>query len=106
MLFQCLFLSEVGVDKVAQLKWLVKHTNSSYGDVLRVLLSLQALRVCVTGAAGQIAYSLLYSVAKGDVFGAGQVSCSQLNTREVYRATATRRGSEVSLSFCITTVRC
>jgi len=25
--------------------------------------------VCVTGAAGQIAYSLLYSIAKGDVFG-------------------------------------
>lgn len=25
--------------------------------------------VCITGAAGQIAYSLLYSVAKGDVFG-------------------------------------
>ncbi|XP_078593497.1 malate dehydrogenase, cytoplasmic-like isoform X2 [Branchiostoma floridae x Branchiostoma japonicum] len=31
-----------------------------------------ALRVCVTGAAGQIAYSLLYSVAKGDVFGKDQ----------------------------------
>lgn len=27
------------------------------------------LRVLVTGAAGQIAYSLLYSIAKGDVFG-------------------------------------
>jgi malate dehydrogenase len=30
----------------------------------------EPLRVLVTGAAGQIAYSLLYSVAKGDVFGA------------------------------------
>ena len=30
------------------------------------------LRVCVTGAAGQIAYSLLYSVARGDVFGPEQ----------------------------------
>jgi len=29
--------------------------------------------VLVTGAAGQIAYSLLYSVAKGDVFGPNQV---------------------------------
>merc|ERR1712096_597198 len=27
------------------------------------------ITVCITGAAGQIAYSLLYSVAKGDVFG-------------------------------------
>ena len=38
-----------------------------------IVTLLQALRVCVTGAAGQIAYSLLYSVAKGDVFGADQV---------------------------------
>ena len=28
--------------------------------------------MCVTGAAGQIAYSLLYSLARGDVFGADQ----------------------------------
>ena len=27
------------------------------------------ITVCVSGAAGQIAYSLLYSIAKGDVFG-------------------------------------
>lgn len=32
----------------------------------------EPLRVLITGAAGQIAYSLLYSVAKGDVFGADQ----------------------------------
>lgn len=30
------------------------------------------IRVCVTGAAGQIAYSLLYSIANGDVFGTNQ----------------------------------
>ncbi|KXJ25786.1 malate dehydrogenase, cytoplasmic [Exaiptasia diaphana] len=30
---------------------------------------VEPLHVCITGAAGQIAYSLLYSVAKGDVFG-------------------------------------
>jgi len=30
---------------------------------------LEPLRVCVTGAAGQIAYSLLHSIGKGDVFG-------------------------------------
>ncbi|BFZ12095.1 hypothetical protein BsWGS_15134 [Bradybaena similaris] len=33
---------------------------------------VKPLRVVVTGAAGQIAYSLLYSVAKGDVFGQDQ----------------------------------
>ena len=29
--------------------------------------------MCVTGAAGQIAYSLLFSIARGDVFGKDQV---------------------------------
>ncbi|PFX11678.1 Malate dehydrogenase, cytoplasmic, partial [Stylophora pistillata] len=32
----------------------------------------EPLRICITGAAGQIAYSLLYSVCKGDVFGTNQ----------------------------------
>ena len=32
-----------------------------------------ALRVVVTGAAGQIAYSLLYQIASGYVFGEDQV---------------------------------
>ncbi len=41
-------------------------------------LFLQApLRVLVTGAAGQIAYSLLYTIAKGDVFGKDQVRIIQ-----------------------------
>ena len=31
------------------------------------------LRVVITGAAGQIAYSLIYQVASGYVFGADQV---------------------------------
>lgn len=35
-------------------------------------LKMEPLRVLVTGAAGQIAYSLLYSIAKGDVFGPNQ----------------------------------
>ncbi|XP_025104758.1 malate dehydrogenase, cytoplasmic-like [Pomacea canaliculata] len=36
------------------------------------------VKVCVTGAAGQIAYSLLYSIAKGDVFGPDQPLCLTL----------------------------
>jgi len=35
-------------------------------------MSAEPLRVCVTGAAGQIAYSLLYSIGSGDVFGPNQ----------------------------------
>lgn len=36
-------------------------------------LQSEPIRVLVTGAAGQIAYSLLFSIAKGDVFGKDQV---------------------------------
>ena len=78
---------------------------------VRCMVWLQALRVCVTGAAGQIAYSLLYSVAKGDVFGADQASsstlkhcmhCATVNTQ------ATRRGNILKCQryFCITTSPC
>jgi len=35
-------------------------------------MSAEPIRVVVTGAAGQIAYSLLYQIAKGDVFGPNQ----------------------------------
>jgi malate dehydrogenase len=35
-------------------------------------MSSEPIRVLVTGAAGQIAYSLLYSIANGDVFGKNQ----------------------------------
>ena len=35
-------------------------------------MSAEPIRVLVTGAAGQIAYSLLFSIANGDVFGKTQ----------------------------------
>lgn len=38
-----------------------------------VLQSAEPVCVLVTGAAGQIAYSLLFGIAKGDVFGKDQV---------------------------------
>ena len=34
---------------------------------------MAAINVCVTGAAGQIGYSLVYMIAKGDMFGPTQV---------------------------------
>ena len=37
-------------------------------------MQAEALRVCVTGAAGQIGYALLYALANGDVFGKDQAS--------------------------------
>lgn len=50
----------------------------SWWKLVQNLLFLKAtpLRVCLTGAAGQIAYSLLYSISKGDVFGKDQVITS------------------------------
>ena len=33
---------------------------------------VEPVRVCITGAAGQIGYSLVYMVCKGDVFGLQQ----------------------------------
>lgn len=36
------------------------------------VLQAEPIKVVVTGAAGQIAYSLIYQLAKGDVFGANQ----------------------------------
>ncbi|KAK3084816.1 hypothetical protein FSP39_019499 [Pinctada imbricata] len=44
----------------------------NFEDTVNLIVSKEPIRVCVTGAAGQIAYSLLYSVAKGDVFGKDQ----------------------------------
>ena len=41
-------------------------------------MSAEPVRVLVTGAAGHIAYSLLYSIANGDVFGKNQSVCLHL----------------------------
>lgn len=35
-------------------------------------MSVEPIRVCVTGAAGQISYSLLFNIIRGDVFGPNQ----------------------------------
>lgn len=42
------------------------------------VLQAEPIRVLVTGAAGQIAYSLLFGIAKGDVFGKDQVKKGSL----------------------------
>ncbi|CAH3145393.1 unnamed protein product [Pocillopora meandrina] len=41
-------------------------------DLNSSAMEKEALCICITGAAGQIAYSLLYSICKGDVFGTQQ----------------------------------
>ncbi|KAM4595076.1 malate dehydrogenase, cytoplasmic-like isoform 1-T1 [Fundulus diaphanus] len=46
--------------------------TSMYLVVRAVSQQAEPIRVVVTGAAGQIAYSLLYGIAKGDVFGKDQ----------------------------------
>ena len=42
-------------------------------QLIKWSLQQDVIKVCVTGAAGQIAYSLLFALAKGDVFGSNQV---------------------------------
>lgn len=54
----------------------VQTNNACYSVNLFVCVQAEPIRVVVTGAAGQIAYSLLYSIAKGDVFGKDQVRSS------------------------------
>ena len=48
----------------------------------------------MTGAAGQIAYSLLYSIAKGDVFGPNKV-----RIYKVYDIVVPHSSSEVPAQF-------
>ena len=43
------------------------------------------MRVVVTGAAGQISYSLLGLIAKGDVFGKGNVRYSDGDIELIFR---------------------
>lgn len=61
-----------------------------------VFLQAEPIRVVVTGAAGQIAYSLLYSIAKGDVFGKDQVRPD----RSVDYVTSSSRARSLNLSQC------
>lgn len=51
---------------------LLNHQCCRHWVVNVIFLQLEPIRVVVTGAAGQIAYSLLYQIAKGDVFGYDQ----------------------------------
>ena len=52
--------------------------------VLSVRLQVEPLRVCITGAAGQVAYSLFHRIANGDIFGKNRVlldRCACLSRR-------------------------
>jgi len=56
------------------------------------------IKVCVTGAAGQIAYSLLYSIAKGDVFGA--TTPISLNLLDIAPCVGVMEGVVMELQDC------
>ncbi|KAI8784308.1 malate dehydrogenase [Biomphalaria glabrata] len=58
----------------------------------------EPLKVVVTGAAGQIAYSLLYSVAKGDVFGYDQ--SLELNLLDITPMMEVLNGVVMELQDC------
>src|SRR3546814_18599508 len=61
-------------------------------------MSLQAKRIPVTGAAGQICYSLLFRIAKGDVFGPDQPVILQL--LDLPQAQVAVRGVIMELEDC------
>jgi hypothetical protein len=46
--------------------------HSSFKN-FKILTNMASKRVLVTGAAGQIGYSIVLQIAKGDVFGPNQV---------------------------------
>ena len=49
-------------------------------NVTKLLPIIQdPLKICITGAAGRIAYSLIQTLSKGDVFGHDQVRFIPLN---------------------------
>lgn len=53
-------------------KWILFTKTFLFFFVLPISFQSDPLRVVVTGAAGQIAYSLLYIIANGEVFGKNQ----------------------------------
>ena len=58
------------------------------------------VRVAVTGAAGQIGYSLLFRIAAGDMLGADQPVFLQLLELPVEKAQAALRGVMMELEDC------
>src|SRR5882724_9003084 len=58
------------------------------------------IRVAVTGAAGQIGYSLLFRIASGAMFGADQPVILQLIEAPVERALAALGGVAMELDDC------
>ena len=58
------------------------------------------LRVAVTGAAGQICYSLLFRIASGDMFGKDQPVILQLLERNDEKALAALKGVAMELDDC------
>ena len=61
-------------------------------------MTTQAKRIAVTGAAGQICYSLLFRIAKGDVYGPDQPVILQL--LDLPQALAAVRGVVMELEDC------
>ena len=63
-------------------------------------MSKAPLRVAVTGAAGQICYSLLFRIAKGDMFGADQPVILQLLEIPNEKAMAALKGVAMEIDDC------
>jgi malate dehydrogenase len=80
--------------KVAELKLACE----SHVSILRVFMSKNPIRVAVTGAAGQIGYSLLFRIASGAMFGPDQPVI--LHLLEIEPALPTLGGVVMELDDC------
>jgi malate dehydrogenase len=65
---------------------------------IKVYMSLKIRRIAVTGAAGQIAYSLIFRLASGELFGKEQPIA--LHLLEVPQMTESLKGVEMELQDC------
>jgi malate dehydrogenase len=77
---------------------LLRGCNASYIGRHRKLMSVAPIRVAVTGAAGQIGYSLLFRIASGGMFGPNQPVI--LHLLEIEPALPALQGVVMELDDC------
>ena len=88
------------VEHLPRLRGLVRH---NYNPAPFLIMSKAPIRVAVTGAAGQIGYSLLFRIASGAVFGPDQpviLHLIEIRTRDAGACTASAWNWTTALFRC------
>ncbi len=79
-------------------QWNMIKRNIEFCSITEVFMSEKPIRIAVTGAAGQIAYSLLFRIAAGDIFGENRPVI--LNLLEIEPALTRCNGVVMELEDC------